>query len=81
MKNQPDIKAQPPEEKRTISTVIPPKIAGGISAVLSAIKHSIREMGIVRSIKTLSRLNQHEGYDCPSCACPDPDERAHCDLC
>ena len=81
MKNQPDIKAQPPEEKRNISTVIPPKIAGGIPAVLSAIKHSIREMGIVRSIKTLSRLNQHEGYDCPSCAWPDPEERAKVEFC
>jgi len=81
MKNQPDIKTQPPEEKRTISTVIPPKIAGGIPAVLSAIKHSIREMGIVRSIKTLSRLNQHEGYDCPSCAWPDPEERAKVEFC
>ncbi len=81
MKNQTDIKAQPPEEKRNISTVTPAKIAGGIPAVLSAIKHSIREMGIVRSLKTLSKLNQHEGYDCPGCAWPDPEKRTSVEFC
>ena len=42
-----------------------------------AIKQSVRigaeEMGVRRGIKTLLKVNQVEGFDCPSCAWPDPD--------
>src|SRR4051794_6446690 len=31
-------------------------------------------MGVKRSLKTLLSLNQKDGYDCPSCAWPDPDD-------
>jgi molybdopterin-dependent oxidoreductase alpha subunit len=31
------------------------------------------EMGAVRSLRTLSQVNQKEGFDCPGCAWPDPD--------
>jgi molybdopterin-dependent oxidoreductase alpha subunit len=30
-------------------------------------------MGAVRTFRTLLKLNQKEGFDCPSCAWPDPD--------
>ena len=30
-------------------------------------------MGIVRSVQTLLKVNQKDGFDCPSCAWPDPD--------
>ncbi|MGB5435463.1 MAG: FdhF/YdeP family oxidoreductase, partial [Maribacter sp.] len=31
-------------------------------------------MGVVRSLQALSNMNQKEGFECPSCAWPDPDE-------
>jgi molybdopterin-dependent oxidoreductase alpha subunit len=31
-------------------------------------------MGVKRSFKTLLNLNQKDGFDCPSCAWPDPDD-------
>jgi len=34
---------------------------------------SLRRMGPVRTAQTLLRLNQAEGFDCMSCAWPDPD--------
>ncbi len=52
-----------------------PSHAGGASAVASTFRHGLREMGAIRSIRILSRLNQKDGFDCPGCAWPDPDGR------
>lgn len=50
------------------------KIAAGIPAVLSAFRMVISEAGLLRGNKALLRLNQKGGFDCPSCAWPDPDD-------
>jgi len=47
--------------------------AGGVPAVAVALYQSYVEMGVVRSGKTLLKLNQKDGFDCPGCAWPDPD--------
>ncbi|HWS54449.1 MAG TPA: FdhF/YdeP family oxidoreductase, partial [Pyrinomonadaceae bacterium] len=48
----------------------------------SATKHIVREAGLVRGTRTLLRVNQKDGFDCPGCAWPDPDgERAHAEFC
>jgi len=48
--------------------------AAGIPAVMSSFKHVFGEAGIFRGLKALSKLNQKTGFDCPSCAWPDPDD-------
>jgi molybdopterin-dependent oxidoreductase alpha subunit len=48
--------------------------AGGVPAVASALKHTVSEMGVVRGMKMLLQVNQTEGFDCPGCAWPDPDD-------
>lgn len=48
--------------------------AAGIPAVISSIKHVFGEMGVARGFKALAKLNQKDGYDCPGCAWPDPDD-------
>jgi hypothetical protein len=56
--------------------------AGGVPAVLSSMKHAYNEMGAVRGTKTMLRLNQKNGFDCPGCAWPDPDgHRSHAEFC
>src|SRR5258706_14301799 len=50
------------------------KAAVGIGAVLSAGKQVFGEAGIVRGLTALWHLNQKGGFDCPSCAWPDPDD-------
>ncbi|HEX6392609.1 MAG TPA: FdhF/YdeP family oxidoreductase [Acidimicrobiales bacterium] len=57
--------------------------SAGPTAVTSAVRISLREMGATRSIKSLSKLNQVDGFDCPSCAWPDPapEERNHAEFC
>ena len=47
--------------------------AAGVKAVAISMKRSLTEMGPRRTAKTLLRLNQAEGFDCPSCAWPDPE--------
>ncbi|HEY5104060.1 MAG TPA: FdhF/YdeP family oxidoreductase [Acidimicrobiales bacterium] len=44
----------------------------GIPAIRHAMHHAVSEMGVTRGVKTLLALNQTDGFDCPSCAWPDP---------
>ena len=56
--------------------------AGGLPAVVSSMKHVIGRDGVVRGTKALLELNQIGGFDCPSCAWPDPDDdRAPTEFC
>jgi len=47
--------------------------AAGVKAVAISMQRAVGEMGPVRAAKTLLRLNQVDGFDCMSCAWPDPD--------
>jgi anaerobic selenocysteine-containing dehydrogenase len=45
-------------------------------------RHAYGEMGAVRSARTLLKMNQKGGFDCPGCAWPDPDDhRAPTEFC
>ncbi|WP_316633904.1 FdhF/YdeP family oxidoreductase [uncultured Flavobacterium sp.] len=48
--------------------------AAGVPAVLAAFSDLIEEKTIVRGTKALFKMNQVGGFDCPSCAWPDPDD-------
>lgn len=50
------------------------KVAAGIPAVLSSLKQVYDEAGLLRGAKALWNLNKKGGFDCPSCAWPDPDD-------
>jgi len=43
-------------------------------AVISTLKHIVGEAGLMRGMKALTKLNKKDGFDCPSCAWPDPDD-------
>ena len=47
--------------------------AAGYLGVREALKHTFKEMGVLRSMRTLLSMNQKDGFDCPSCAWPDPE--------
>lgn len=63
-----------PEKFLDIKLSEPKKTAAGIPAVISSVKHVFSEMGPVRGLKALAKLNQKDGFDCPGCAWPDPDD-------
>jgi hypothetical protein len=50
------------------------KTAAGMPAVVSSMKHVFGKAGVARGIKALQHLNKKGGFDCPSCAWPDPDD-------
>lgn len=80
--SRPGPRAQPPEETAPIQIQPIRKVAGGVPAVLEAMKSAWSEMGLVRGTKTLLRLNQAGGFDCPGCAWPEPDsDRSHAEFC
>jgi len=49
----------------------PPDEAAGLRAAISSVEVA-RPMGLVRGARTLLRLNQTGGFDCPGCAWPEP---------
>jgi molybdopterin-dependent oxidoreductase alpha subunit len=51
----------------------PETSAVGVPAILSSTRLALAEMGTVRSVRTLTKVNHTDGFDCPSCAWPDPD--------
>ena len=65
--------AQPPLEGKGARESSRHKIAAGFYSIYETGHFGIKEMGVKRSLKTLSKLNQKDGFDCPSCAWPDPD--------
>ncbi len=51
--------------------------AAGFPAVLSAFRQALSQMGPRRTLRTLTHVNQVEGFDCPACAWPDPQGHRH----
>jgi molybdopterin-dependent oxidoreductase alpha subunit len=66
--------AENPEHFTGIKLTEIKKVAAGIPAVLSSFKHVFGEAGLARGWKVLWHLNKKGGFDCPSCAWPDPDD-------
>ena len=50
------------------------KAAVGIPAIASSMEKIVQEAGFSRGMKALLKMNQKGGFDCPSCAWPDPDD-------
>ena len=59
------------EDKLTVSD--PADHAAGAKAVAVSMGRALGHMGPARTARTLLKLNQTDGFDCMSCAWPDPD--------
>jgi molybdopterin-dependent oxidoreductase alpha subunit len=46
--------------------------AAGLPAVRVSLTLAVREMGVAKTARNLLKLNQVDGFDCMSCAWPDP---------
>ncbi|WP_083583729.1 FdhF/YdeP family oxidoreductase [Rhodococcus zopfii] len=56
--------------------------AAGVPAVLVSLQRAYAQMGAVRTLSTLTRLNQRHGFDCPGCAWPEtPGHRKPAEFC
>jgi molybdopterin-dependent oxidoreductase alpha subunit len=65
--------AEPPLEKTGACEGHRDTTAAGLRAVYQTAHHGFKEMGVGRTFQTLLKVNQKDGFDCPSCAWPDPD--------
>jgi molybdopterin-dependent oxidoreductase alpha subunit len=59
----------------------PKTSAVGIPGIAASVHYAMAEMGTSRTIRTLRRMNHIDGFDCPSCAWPDPDRRKAAEFC
>ena len=66
--------AEPPAEARAPDIRKRDRSAAGFTSIWETVHRGTRDMGVKRSLKTLLNLNQKDGFDCPSCAWPDPDD-------
>ena len=69
------IHAQPPIDKEAIKITEPKTVAAGFPGVKASLKHALKEMSASNCAKTLFAVNQMQGFDCPGCAWPDPDDK------
>ncbi|MDA8908798.1 MAG: FdhF/YdeP family oxidoreductase [Verrucomicrobiales bacterium] len=81
-KESDSILARPPATHTGIKVKKPKSYAAGVEAVTSSFKHVFGLAGLKRGAEGMAKLNQTNGFDCPSCAWPDPDDhRASTEFC
>ena len=66
--------AQPPAAPTGLQASTPATVAAGVQAVIQSLAFGWSEAGLGRGTKALLNLNQTDGFDCSSCAWPDPDD-------
>ncbi|MHA7985947.1 FdhF/YdeP family oxidoreductase [Rathayibacter sp. CAU 1779] len=59
----------------------PKQWAAGIPGILHSVGPAVREMGPTRAAKLLTSMNHKDGFDCMSCAWPDPSHRKVAEFC
>jgi molybdopterin-dependent oxidoreductase alpha subunit len=74
MEREQDSSAENPGELTGLKQQAASETAGGLTAIASTFSHIVAETGLFRGLKGLSHLNKKGGFDCPSCAWPDPDD-------
>ncbi len=69
--------SEAPEETEGTKMGHAHRVAAGLPAVYQSARFTLREMGLMRGLKTWLEVNQKKGFDCQSCAWPSPDEHRH----
>ena len=49
--------------------------AAGVKAVMVALERGVSQAGVSRTVKSMLRVNQRGGFDCPGCAWPESDKK------
>src|SRR5690242_17942539 len=55
--------------------------AAGVPGVRWAMQVALDQMGPARTARTLLKLNQQDGFDCPGCAWPEKEHRHKAEFC
>ncbi|MEN8585237.1 FdhF/YdeP family oxidoreductase [Burkholderia sp. RS01] len=68
-------------DENDIEVGMPKNWAAGMPGVLHSMVPALEHMGVERTRKTLLSMNHKDGFDCMSCAWPDPDHRKAFEFC
>lgn len=70
--------AQPPDETG-LTTYLGHvhRNAAGMEAIIQSAKLTLQQMGPGRGVKAWLKVNKKDGFDCQSCAWPNPDDHRH----
>ncbi len=66
--------AEPPYRLSNLKLESPKNWAAGAPAVAHSLGQLVRDASVLRGGRALFTMNQFDGFDCPSCAWPDPDD-------
>jgi molybdopterin-dependent oxidoreductase alpha subunit len=69
------------DEDEDVHVGHPRRSAVGLPGIAHSLQYALEEMGPRRSLQTLLKMNHIDGFDCPSCAWPDPDRRKAAEFC
>jgi molybdopterin-dependent oxidoreductase alpha subunit len=67
-----DFSPEPPLESNPPQLQARPKSATGLPAILKSFQVSWRQLGLAKLLPAWLKVNQQNGFDCPSCAWADP---------
>lgn len=74
--------AQPPLSSADVEQRGRHDLAAGFKAIQESASYGIHRAGFRNSLRTFGQLNQVHGFDCQSCAWPNPDEdRSYAEFC
>ena len=73
--------AVPPTPDEPIEVSPPSRHAAGVAGAAAGASAAVSQMGVARSVRTLLKVNQTDGFDCPGCAWPEPGRRSHLEFC
>lgn len=59
----------------------PQHAAAGLTAIAHTLRMAQEQMGVARTARTLLKVNQKDGFDCPGCAWPEGDKRHVAEFC
>jgi formate dehydrogenase major subunit len=69
------------EDAASMEVDAPKSWAAGVPAVVKSMGRAFDQMGVGRSLTLLTDMNHKDGFDCMSCAWPDPDHRKLFEFC
>ena len=67
------IESQAPEETEGLRLVKASQVATGFPAIVRSLKSALSQESPATTARTWLRINQEDGFDCPSCAWADPE--------
>jgi molybdopterin-dependent oxidoreductase alpha subunit len=76
-------KAAPPDDagEGRLAVGSPKRWAAGIPGVLASVRALNDQLGVRKATRTMLRVNQFDGFDCPGCAWPEPHDASRLEFC